>query len=511
MACLDNAFLRDYRRFLSGFNSLKDCSWWDGEHCHRARNEELEQFRNAPGAGWAERPIAGTGRHARIYGGEFTPTQKRLLAHLVNQRERTVWMTNALSKSTRTLLMLVDLDNKDGTARVDEAETHVVNEYLGGAGIVEHSTGGLGRHVFFKCAVGSASAQDVCAAFDDLARVVRQDDRLLATGVTLDAVFYGTPTVWRRADQSWRVVSRGLPVRLPYVEGADLRPFEGLAPIPLSHFVQKYRSVASASPALFSYEDDMRRTTDSSVGVDGAPVRHGNGGAFDDPDASRRRLDCWSRVMRSTDGACTVDDCLDYYHRHYTYTGDGALDIRKRGRDFERLFRTLGPSFRPARRAGDDLSRPFRPGEYVDVVRRTVPAAAFAWDRRERLDHERLADFVGVKVQDAFFLKDDVRYVARASRDATLANFRVLREKGLVRWICTPNQYARLLAIAIEYGLLEEFAPAVRPPHAARGHLGSPGKGGLARMIGPGPKLESEYAAFAVIHEAWRARPRVGA
>lgn len=207
--------------------------------------------------------------------------------------------------------------------------------------------------------------------------------------------------------------------------------------------------------------------------------------------------------MRRTDGACSVEDCLEFYHAHYTYTGSAEEDLRARRRDFERLFRVLGPGFRPAGSA----RWAFAPGRYTRLVSELVPAGEFIWRRPERLDHAKLADFVGVKVQDAFYPKEDDRHFARAARTATTANFRVLRSKGLVGWICTSHQYAKLLDISVRYGLLECFEDYVAPLAVVDGRRIRRGKG-LARMIGPGEVLVEERADFMKLYNTWLERQR---
>jgi hypothetical protein len=107
---------------------------------------------------------------------------------------------------------------------------------------------------------------------------------------------------------------------------------------------------------------------------------------FDDPDGSVRRARCGSQVMRLTNGDCSVNDCLDYYHEHFEFTGSGEADLRKRRGDFTRRFRVLGPAFRSA-----SVRHAFRQGRYLAELSSVVPTCEFAWPRREKLDHQRLA------------------------------------------------------------------------------------------------------------------------
>lgn len=129
-----------------------------------------------------------------------------------------------------------------------------------------------------------------------------------------------------------------------------------------------------------------------------------------------------------------------------------------------------------------------------------VPAKEFKWARREKLDHARLSDFISVKMQDAFFAKQD-GYFAMTSRNATVKNFRVLKKKGMVNWICTPNQYTRLLEIACEYRLLHVYEEHVRPTRRQDGRKVLDGK---ARVIGPGAALRDERDRFLPLYAKWK-------
>jgi hypothetical protein len=486
--------INDYRKFLRLYNPLTDCSWHEKDHRVRLTDEELARFRNNPQLAWCQRTSLASRRTFRMFRGAGTPTLGRLTEHLVNQQDRTIWATNSADK--KSLLMLADLDNKDGNADVAGAAKYVVERYLNGHGIIERSTGGLGRHVYFKGLRYPLTGEAYCEIFRSLAQVVRDDPQLHATGVTLDNVFYGLPTIWERdRDGVWRVKRRGDLLRLPYVEQSDLSSFQALPEIDPAFFrrllpAQIVRPIRPSLPQS-NTEDSIGRTRQSRPKAD-----HDDGLA--------RRMACWSEVMRLTNGACSTDDCLAFYHTHYKYTDMREDDIRRRRLDFERLDRIYGPEFRPA------IAHPwaFTAGRYTELVMRLVPEHEFVWARRERLNHARLADFSGVKVQDAFRPKRDDQYFGRASRQATVSYFRIMRLHGRIDWICTSNIYTKLLGIAIRYGLLECFENFVRPTTTAAGRKISPGKG-LARMVGPGPALVAERAAFMPLYRAWGARQRM--
>ena len=67
-------------------------------------------------------------------------------------------------------------------------------------------------------------------------------------------------------------------------------------------------------------------------------------------------------------------------------------------------------------------------------------------------------------------------------------------------WIITPNIYTKFLDITKRYGLLKVYDEYLPPTRDSKGHrvkvYGNQVSKGLARLIGPGPALQQEYAAF---------------
>ena len=64
------------------------------------------------------------------------------------------------------------------------------------------------------------------------------------------------------------------------------------------------------------------------------------------------------------------------------------------GITLEQAVEALSRTFRPAQRN----CRPFRRHEYMPVVQQLVPESEFQWNRREIINHARLADFLSVKL-----------------------------------------------------------------------------------------------------------------
>ena len=146
----------------------------------------------------------------------------------------------------------------------------------------------------------------------------------------------------------------------------------------------------------------------------------------------------------------------------------------------------------------------FSPGKYLPIVKQLrIPSFEFTWNKRNKIDETRLADFVAIKVQDAFLPGKSAKYDGRASRDATIQNSRVLKSKGLMTWIITPDIYTKFLKMSTAYGLLHIYDEYVPPQRDSKGRRitlnGSQKHKGIARLIGPGKALAKEYGAFQTI------------
>jgi hypothetical protein len=124
--------------------------------------------------------------------------------------------------------MLADIDTDDGDA--DAAAAYMAERYLDGHAFAEPSTGGRGRHDYFKVDVTYCSRAQVWDRLRDYAEVVKADGRFASLGCRLDKVFYGLPTCWERVDGRWEVERRGTCVKLPYLGGerAELDALEAL-------------------------------------------------------------------------------------------------------------------------------------------------------------------------------------------------------------------------------------------------------------------------------------------
>ncbi len=187
-------------------------------------------------------------------------------------------------------------------------------------------------------------------------------------------------------------------------------------------------------------------------------------------------------MLRKTQGKCVLEEVLTEYHLHYSPTGMTPQDIQKRTKKLNVILEHRRRSFLPKE---FPQSHPFVHGKFLEQVRNTVPAEEFTWKRREKLDHQRLADFIGIKIQDAFFNRDYGQF-GTADRNTLRKNMVTMRAKGLVNWVCTANKHTKLLQMACKYGFLEVFREAIVP---RRDKSGTTIQKGCARIIGPGPTL----------------------
>jgi hypothetical protein len=456
----------------------------------RPTNSVLEAFRNDPTLDRMGR----WPRHRPLVAAD-------LRAHLEQRERSTLYAAN--QQGCDRLLMLADLDNKEGTGQIDAAARYLRDRYLDARCVIEPSTGGRGVHAYFIVNVRFRRRVDVCAIIADYAARLMADPAWETMGVKFDCII-GLPTLWERnAAGVFQISRRGCAMRLPYlVKG--LSAFEELRALDLTFFEDKSRR-SSASNKYSSPErylgvtDPEHRpksvTRGTPVELSTEPWPHS-----DDPNPTQRRMACVQKMMRIAGGTCTPEQCLDAYMQHYRFTGESSKDERARLSDFRRLIQKVRERYREPQPLNPNW-RPFRPDAYLNVVRQVVPETEFEWERGERLDHRRLADFITVKVQDAFLRDPADPLFARTSRKATIKNFRVLKAKDLVKWICTTHQYQRLLDISVRYQVLhifEDYEPPI---------LGRARAKGKARLIGPGSALREDHDRFLALY---RSRPCAG-
>ena len=484
-----------YRNWLDQHVDLYDYCF----NCDDSRlpNEAIEYFRLHPREPYFE-PSRIRARQ-RIY---RLPrlTLKALREHREQRGDATILVTNSRTKPV--LLLLMDIDAKNGEPDAHQLAQFVSGEFFGGRCYIEPSRGGKGRHAYFLLDGEDADSQRIKRVTDDLSRLIQPRTTNLFRA-RFDA-FYGLPSRWERGPHGrWRLPpgGRGNLLKVPYLPSeSDLDVLMALRPVRLSELVSLLGSTLSDGSASPSPGTDSAELYQNH-----APTPSGSGGVSDVRDIGRTSpspsLNGWqkkvrlvSQTLRQTNGSRPDRDALyAEYMTNWSPTVEAEDEGRRRA-DFEKIVAAMVQSFRPT-----TGGKRFDPHEYVPVVERLVPEEAFAWERRDKLTHERLADFMAVKMQDAFFEKGN-EWFARASRDATINNFRTLKAKGLVDWVCTPNQYAKLLKIAVDYGLLQIFEDFVPPTTATEGPRIVRLKG-KARLIGPGPALGAIHGRFVELYE----------
>jgi hypothetical protein len=480
-------FIRKYKRFLHCFVDLKDCAFLtDAGRRNRFRNEELEDFRNHPDLPYVERDSNARRPH-RVYRGSFTPNLDQLEAHRLLQGNRTIFVSN--KANSPTLIMLVDIDDKRANGDPEGAAAYLSRTYLGDRTYTEPSTGGRGRHVYFLLALGSLSRADAVAALKRFAQVIKSDPAFSKTyGVTFDSVFYGLPTLWGRdTEGTYHIAQRGNEMRLPYVANGepDLAQLQILASNPL-HINDLFRFLGrNVLPISSRPEEGGGKSAANGVEA----LEQGQRRAYSNGGDVRRARCVRANLLKNPN--VTAEECLADYKANCKITQENNTDAQRLA-DFQRMLRKFKVT--PSRRISG--------AKYLHLVRQIVPVEEFNWKRREKLDHARLADFVAVKLQDAFFEKPN-RYFAMASRDATLHNFRELKKKGILDWICTSNQYTKLLDIACRFRLLHVYEEFVRPTRRSNGEKVFKG---TARVIGPGKALVEERARFVQQYARWKAQ-----
>jgi hypothetical protein len=505
-------FVSNCRRFLLRYNKLIDVAKVapDGDPLPVMDTADREYFRNNPGASYIDKQYPQ---------GPFRLYRPKPLAgpaianHLVSGGTSTLWAINEYpSPAMREahggrviFLMLLDIDDKQRTGQAARVAQLAAEICFGGNAYIEPSRSGWGRHVYFLLDATFIKLVHLRDVLESLANELRYHADLQTPGVVVDR-FFGLPTIWHRTKQMsveelppMRISSRGNLLKIPYLpeDEQDLERLAVLKPVPFAELED-----------LFLRLDGWgtRGTKGERTNSLGKTI------SCDEANAFVKKLRCVDQMLRITMGECTVDQVLQHYHEHYHPTGMSDRDIRVRLRKLSRILERRHRTF-DAAKLGNPWS--FRPGKYLERVRTVVTADAFAWKSRQVINHERLADFVGYMVQQAFHKPPTDPWFARTTRNVMLANMKKLRELKLVNWTCSPNQYSKLLAIAREHRLLEvheDYCPPTRDK-AGRRVTVQVGKGfgeswGAPRQIGPGPELLAEYAAFAPLLAQWQATHR---
>ena len=509
-------FVTVYRSWLSQFSDLRD---WahdvDGDVMPALDNETMAFFRND------KDPFVYDGGN-RI----FRPrslTSSQLGQHLVTMGPASMYIINkgGLSPSHRKrhglddrtiLLMAADVDDKGTIGGADAYAAQLAAEFLDGEVYVERSRGGHGRTVYFLLNITKVPRWLVWEAMDNYAGMI-QTTMGARSGWGLDR-FVGLPTLWvRNPDDVWEVERRGTSLRLPYLpnEILDLESLKGLRPLSFWDINKRVRAWgeswlggpgaeqpgAESKVGRGSFKGNMRSTSAS---------RCVNVGEMD---GFAKKIHCVTALLRETDGTCDLDGVLARYYRDYAPTGMSDRDVHRRSKRLRQVLRYFATTFMPSGWHGRASAR------LLAIVREVVPLQSLKTPRRDLITHERLADFVAVKLADAFQKSPADMLFAQTPRDNTLGYFKWAKRHGVLDWTCSTNSYAALLKIAEGHGLLrtyEDFVPPVRDAAGKRMMVQNPGvpflepSYGSARMIGPGPTLPIEQSRFLPLYREWSRR-----
>lgn len=469
----DDLPVRDYKLFLEGFNNLKDCSWyWYEYHDDRDRytNHQMVRLRNEKEGVLYEYGDDNETIVSKFSRSKFTASQTRLAAHrAIMKKQSAVWMTNGGSHDV--ILMLLDFDKKKRKTDCLRAAQYFVDRYLKGRGYIEISTGGKGIHVYFFVSLKYVKRAAFKDALNPFYAMLKSDEVFATFKQTFDDVpVYGIPSIWEKDELGYSLIYRGNQLKCPYLPNgrSDLAKLEELSANPVSGqklvewaAKQKPEKPPLPAPLLPSSRQvapvHQKGHFDHSIGVTG----------------QQRRAKLY-RVMKLKNPNLTEDEFVAAYQIKTIQNG-GEKKVRRDFRHMEQTF-TIS-STKPV----IDMTK------YLDIVKELVPPLAMVTKKgRTKLNHERVAQFVAVKMHDAHLVGE---YQAASSRDTVLSFWASLKEQGIVDWSLTKNAHSKLMSICLTYRLLELIEEHTAPS--------APGaKNGRCRRIGPGEALGEEYIRF---------------
>jgi hypothetical protein len=217
-----------------------------------------------------------------------------------------------------------------------------------------------------------------------------------------------------------------------------------------------------------------------------------------------KKKKCINQLLIARNGPVTEQEVLDDYLANWnpTTAGDTPREEKKRIRDIRGLLKVMIKDFIPR---SDHRLYPFMRGQFSEAVQKVkVDVDDFnpKGKRREKIDNQRLSDFISMKIGDAFYQPSTSKYFGQTSRNTSIDNSRALKKKKKIDWVLTRNTYKRLLDIAVKYQLLEVFEQHTAPSMGIRlvkGH---------ARLIGPGKALVQVRDEWMPLYNEWKANNR---
>jgi hypothetical protein len=495
----DRQFIRAYKSWLNSVTTLDDCLYRSSsESSEKSFNgftdHELSALRNRPSEAYVERYCGGLRFPVKLYRNAFTPTYADFATHLTPDSDFTIYARNR-SSSDSVILMLADVDNKQATGEPFNA----VDSFLASEGIsayVEPSTLLNGCHAYFLLDTKITGAdfyggrRDVWRWMQAWSEQIKSLSIWQDHGVNWDG-FYGLPTCWTKTKAKYEMEARGNALKLPRLADglSDLSKLKTLKPIRLEAVMERIGGRVLPLTASGSSSQLKRIVNTDAINV---------------LDGWTKKKKCVSRCLIQTDGAATLQDVYYDYMTNYSPSteGDTPADTKKRRNDLRTCLTKMKRKFRPK---SDIRKYPFLRDQFLSVIKDLkIPDSEFNWTRREKLNHQRLSDFISLKIADAVYVG---RAFGSTSRDMTISNSRALKEKGMIDWIVAPNVYTKLLAIAVKYKLLEVVEDYERPIRDAG--TGRKLTNGMARVIGPGEALPQIKAEWRTMYAAARMSMKV--
>jgi hypothetical protein len=485
--------VRRYEALMLTFTNWEDQAWYDSTGGRpRTKNDSMQYLRNTPF--W--------NKDGKRYfkSACYKPSQTKLLAHLVhNEKEHTLFFINQIRKNR--ILANWDIDpsghisSAEGSRRSQALAELVESKYCFGRGLIDPSPSGSGRHVYQVFDVSHPTEWNKLMPANEIVETMREWERRvkaepeIASFVGADlCCLRGDPTLWEwTSENGHQLVRRGSVVKAPYLLNfdEDILKLENLIPIKLADIQRHLRDHPETSP---------KRSLPPPIDPPSPPITYMGRTAtpldVKELRGREKKRACIKQMSVRLGRPVTSEEAMDEYEANWEPTGFTSTDRKRRRKQIEELCNFYAETFEKM----TNSPYTFKPRKYIDLIVELVSVKEFDWERRERLNHHRLADFIGIKVQDAFYPKTNSKFVARATRNATIANTRALREKGLIDWIVTTNTYQKYLDIAVKYELLEVY-DEFRKPYRTK-QTGVALTVGAARMIGPGKALEQEYEAF---------------
>ncbi len=230
---ITDEFLDRCRNFFLNFNPLLDIgkSRIKSEDLAALRNEKSHCIRSPINGRWVYSPKK--------------LTLDDLMYHLIQQGDRTVWVTNGNSEYVIWLCIDVDLENGDIDLVVSEL-SKIMPLY------VEPSTLGKGRHCYFKLNRKFVKGTDIWRIADELIQNFRV--RFQQCGVKFD-VITGVPTIWKYWLGQYSIEKRGKPMRLPYCSWG-LDPLRNLPEVTMADLTALVNEVQFPKPIWVGQDQD---------------------------------------------------------------------------------------------------------------------------------------------------------------------------------------------------------------------------------------------------------------